>query len=321
MKILVVGLQKNGKLVSLTFEAIEAAKSLGAEISTVVLAEDAETLAAEIASRGGGTVMAVSNPALKYFNDECCTRVIRELISRQKPDLVFGPATLYGKALFSRLAGCLGAAMASDVTGITNENGKVTVTRPSFGGSVIAQVASASNDGPFFVTIRPKVFPESKEGPGQVVTESVDSSCFETRTTVIDMKVESTGSVNLTEADIIVSAGRGIKAQENVDLVKNLAASMGAAFGASRAIVDAGWVPYSMQVGQTGKTVNPKLYMAVGISGAIQHLVGMQSAKAIVAINRDKDAPVFNIADYCIVGDLFDVVPALTQKFKAELGK
>jgi len=320
MKVLVVGLQKEGKLVSLTYEAIEAAKSLGAEISTAVLAENAEPLAADIASRGGGTVMAVSNPALKYFNDECYTKVIRELITKHNPDLVFGPATLYGKALFGRLAGCLGAAMASDVTAIANENGTVTVTRPSYGGSVIAQVASTSNDGPFFVTIRPKVFPESMEGPGQVVTESVDSSCFESHTTVIEMKVESAGAVNLTEADIIVSAGRGIKGPENVDLVKELATSLGAAFGASRAIVDAGWVPYSMQVGQTGKTVNPKLYMAVGISGAIQHLVGMQSSQAIVAINRDKDAPVFNIADYSIVGDLFEVVPALTKKFKAELG-
>lgn len=320
MKALVVGMQKDGKLISLTYEAIEAAKSLGAEISTVVLAENAELLAGEIASRGGGTVMAVSNPALKHFNDECYTKVISELIRKHQPDLVLGPANFYGKALFGRLAGSLGAAMASDVTGLAAENGKITVTRPTYGGSVISQVTPASAEGPFFVTLRPRIFSESKEGPGEVSAVAVDPSCFESRVKITDSRVESAGSQNLAEADVIVAAGRGIKGPESLDLVKALAASLGGATGASRAIVDAGWAPYSMQVGQTGKTVNPKLYLAVGISGAIQHLVGMRSAQAIVAINRDKDAPIFNVANYGIVGDLFEIVPALTSKFKAELG-
>jgi len=319
MKVLVVALQKDGKVVSTTYEAIEAAKSIGGEISTVVLAADAETPAREIASRGGGTVVAVSDPALKFYNDESYTRIIGKLITSRSPDIVLGPATFYGKALFSRLAGSLSAAMASDATGLVLEGGKVVVTRPSYGGSVISQVVAAGTDDPFFVTIRPKIFSESKDGPGEVVTEGVDAAQMQVGTAVTEMKVETGGSQNLAEADVVVSAGRGIKGPENFALVQDLADSLNAATGASRAVVDAGWVKYSHQVGQTGKTVNPKLYIAVGISGAIQHLVGMQSSQAIVAINRDKDAPIFNVANYGIIGDLFDIVPALTKKFKAEL--
>ncbi len=318
MKILIFATQKDSGIVAATYEVIEAAKSLGGDICTAVLAENAEPLAAELASRGGGKVLAVSNPALKYFNDEIYTRVMMELISRYSPDLVLGPATFYGKALFGRLAGLGSEALVSDVTGMTLDGDRVVVTRPSYGGSVIEQIVEDGGK-PFFVTVRPKIFPESKDGAGEVVTETVDASCFKSGAKVIEVKVESAGSQNLAEADVIVSAGRGIKGPENAGLVKELADSLGAAFGASRAVVDAGWLSYSQQVGQTGKTVNPKLYIAVGISGAIQHLVGMQTSKTIVAINRDKDAPIFNIANYGIIGDLFEVVPPLTRKFKEEL--
>jgi len=318
MKILTVALQKEGKLAPASFELLEAAKSLGGEISTAVLAADADALAAELASKGGGKVLSVTNPALGFFNDEIYAKVLNELISKHTPDLVLGPATFYGKALFARLAGINGGCMASDVTGLSLEGDQLIATRPAYGGSVISQVI-ANDGGPFFVTLRPKIFPESTEGSGEVVAESVDAACFEAGTVVKEAKVESGGTVNLNEADIIVSAGRGIKSADNVSLVQDLATSLGAAFGASRAIVDAGWTQYSYQVGQTGKTVNPKLYFAVGISGAIQHLVGMQTSKTIVAINKDKDAPIFNIANYGIVGDMFEIVPALTSKFKAEL--
>ena len=318
MKLLVIALQKNGKLTSASLELIEAAKSIGGEIYTAILAADAGSLAQELASRGGGKVLAVSNAALANYNDEAYTKVITELIKKYSPDLVLGPASFYGKALFSRLAAKNGGSMASEATGLSADGDKVVVTRPSYGGSVISSVG-ANDGGPFFVTVRPKIFPESKEGPGEVVEESVDPGCFESKSVVKEVKVEAAGTQNLAEADIIVSAGRGIKGPENVGLITELADVLGAAFGASRAIVDAGWVEYSHQVGQTGRTVNPKLYFAIGISGAIQHLVGMQTSKTIVAINKDKDAPIFNIASYGIVGDLFEVVPALTKKFKAEL--
>jgi len=317
MKTLVIALQKDGKLVAPTFEAIEAAKSLGSELFTAVLAADAGSLASELASRGGGKVLAVANPSLRYFVDDTYARVLSAIISKHKPDLVLCPATFYGKALAARLAAMNGGRMASDVTALTVDGGKIVVTRPSHGGSVIARVAAGG--GPFVVTLRPKIYPESKSGLGEVVAETIDSSLLSGRTNVTEMKQETGGTLNLAEADVIVSAGRGVRGPEGVPVVEELAKAMGAAFGASRAIVDAGWVQYSHQVGQTGKTVNPKLYVAVGISGAIQHLVGMQTSKTIVAINKDKDAPIFSIASYGIVGDLFELLPALSKKFRAEL--
>ncbi len=315
MKVLVIALQKDGKPVSASYEAVEAARSLGGELYTAALAADASAMAAELASRGGGKVLAVSNPALKYFTDDIYARVLSQLISKYSFDLILCPASSYGKALLARLAARHGGAMAADVTAVSADGGKVAVTRPSYGGNVISRV-EPNGAGPFFVSIRPKIFAESKSGSGEVINETVDASLFAGKTVVKEAKGETSGTQNLAEADVIVSAGRGIKGPENVPLVKGLAEAMGAAFGASRAIVDAGWVPYAYQVGQTGRTVNPKLYVAVGISGAIQHLVGMQTAKTIVAINKDKDAPIFNIASYGIVGDLFEVVPALTKNLR-----
>ncbi len=320
MKILTVALQKDGKLVSASYELIQAAKQLGGELHTAVLAENADSLAGELAARGGGKVLAVSDPNLKYFNDEVYVNVLSELIGKYSPDLVIGPATFYGKALFARLAGKLAAPMASDATNIALDGDKLVVTRPHFGGAVLSSLVK-NGDKPYLVTLRPKIYPESKDGAGEVVSETVAAASAAVKSAVKEMKVESAGSVNLTEADVIVSAGRGIKGPENIPMMQELADSLGAALGASRAIVDAGWIAYSHQVGQTGKTVNPKLYVAVGISGAIQHLVGMRSSGTIVAVNKDKDAPIFNIANYGIVGDAFEVVPALTKKFKAELQK
>ena len=318
MKILAVALQKDGKLVPSSFELIEVAKSLNGELTSLILAENAGPLAEELASRGGGKVLAVSNPSLKYFNDEIYVKVIKALSSKYSPDLVLGTASFYGKALFGRLAASCHGAMVSDVSSIATNDDKLVATRLTYGGSVVSKVGKNA-EGPFFVTVRPKIYAESKDGAGEVVEESVDSSTFEARMTVKEMKLESGGAVSVTEADVIVSAGRGIKGPENLPMMQELANSLGAALGASRAIVDAGWIPYSHQVGQTGKTVNPKLYMAVGISGAIQHLVGMQTSGTIVAVNKDKEAPIFNIANYSIIGDAMELVPALTKKFKAEL--
>jgi len=318
MKILNIALQKDGKLTAASYELIEAAKSVGGEIHTLILAENATDMAQDLVAHGGGKVIAVSNPALKFVNDDIYCKVIKEIATRYSPDLILGSASFYGKSLFGRLAAVLNAPMASDITNIEADGDSIIATRPSHGGSVIAKIG-AKDAKPFCATIRMKIYPESKDGAGEVIEESIDASLFESKMTVKEMKVESAGALNLTEADIIVSAGRGIKGEENLPLVNELADSLGGAVGASRAIVDAGWIPYSHQVGQTGKTVNPKLYIAVGISGAIQHLVGMQTSKNIVAINKDKDAPIFNIANFGIVGDALEIVPALTKKFKEAL--
>ena len=317
MKILTIALQKNGQLTSASYELIEAAKNLGGEISTLIMAENATPLAEDLASHGGGKVIAVSNLSLKYLNDEIYCKVIKEVVEKYSPDVVLGSASFYGKSLFGRLSAVLGSAMASDVTNLEADGDSIIATRPSYGGSVIAKIGNAGAK-PFCATVRMKIYQESKDGSGEVIQETVSDSCFESKMTVKEMKVESAGALNLTEADVIVSAGRGMKGPENLPMIQELADSLNGAVGASRAIVDAGWIAYSHQVGQTGKTVNPKLYIAVGISGAIQHLVGMQTSKNIVAINKDKDAPIFNIANYGIVGDALEIVPALTKRIKAE---
>lgn len=318
MKILTIAIQKNGNLINPSFELLEAAKQLKGEIFTAVLAEDASSLASELASAGGGKVLAVSNPALKYFNDDIYVKVLSSLIAKYAPDLILTSATFYGKALMSRLAAANSSPMVSDVTKIADEDGNLVATRPGYGGSVINKIGNNS-EKPFYITVRPKIYTESKEGDGEVIEESVDASLFESKMIIKEVKDESAGAVSLTEADVIVSAGRGIKSADNIPMVKDLAKALGGAFGASRAIVDAGWTEYANQVGQTGKTVNPKLYIAIGISGAIQHLVGMQTSQTIVAINKDKDAPIFNIANIGIVGDAAEIVPALTNKFKSAL--
>jgi len=316
MKALLIAEQKEGNLSNVSLELITAAKEIGAEIMTAVLAESADSIASTLASKGGGKVLAVSNPALKYFNDEICAKVIGKLIEKYQPDIVIGPATFYSKGLVARLAAMNDGAMASDVTGLSAEGDKITVRRPTYGGNVLMDI-TAKEGKTFYITVRPKIFAESSGGDGEVSSETIDDSLFQSKSQVKE-RVGSTGQkVALTEADIIVSVGRGIRGPEKIEIIQKLADSLNAALGASRAIVDAGWIDYPHQVGQTGKTVNPKLYFAIGISGAIQHLVGMQSSKTIVAINRDKDAPIFNIASYGIVGDLFEVVPALTAKIEA----
>ena len=319
MKALVIGQQKQSKLSGISFELIGAARSIGAELQSVILAANAAPLAEELASHGGGQVLAVSHPKLEAFNDEIYTKVIGSLIAKHKPDLVLAGATFYGKALMSRLAAKNGGKMVSDVNGLSIDGDTVVARHPCFGGNVSASCSASDGPFPLFITVRPKIFAESSEGAGEVVAESVPDDCYEVETDITQVKIEASGTVTLSEADIIVSAGRGIRGPENVPLIQSLARSMKAAFGASRAIVDAGWVPYANQVGQTGRTVNPKLYVAVGISGAIQHLVGMQTSKTIVAINKDKDAPIFAVANYGIVGDLFEIVPALTARFEKEL--
>lgn len=318
MKILTIADQKDNVLSNVSFEAIGAAKSLGGEVSTALLAGDAGDMPGKLKAKGVN-VFSFVHPELKYFQDEAYARILKGLIDREKPDLVIGSATFYGKGLMARLAALCGSGMAADCVGVSMDGDTVTARRPAYGGNVFFTVQS-NGSGPFFITTRPKAIAEADDAEGgEVVEESVDESALAVRAKVTGRDAQAGGQVSLTEADIVVAGGRGIRGAENFKLIKELADSLGAAVGASRAIVDAGWVEYMHQVGQTGKTVNPKLYIAVGISGAVQHLVGMRSSKTIVAINRDKDAPIFNISTYGIVGDLFDIVPVVTEKVKAAM--
>ncbi|MCK5127079.1 MAG: electron transfer flavoprotein subunit alpha/FixB family protein [candidate division Zixibacteria bacterium] len=315
MKILTIADQKVNVLSNVSFEAIGAAKSLGGEVCTALLCGEAGEMANQLSAKGS-KVFVFAHAELTNFNDEAYASIIKTLIDREKPDVVIGSATFYGKALMARLAALCGGGLASDCTGLSLEGDAVTALRPAYGGNVFYTIQNNASTS-FFVTVRPKALPEAgDDGGGEVITETVDEAMLNTKAKVKERVAGSGGKVSLTEADIVVAAGRGIRGAENVGMIEEMADSMGAAFGASRAIVDAGWTEYSNQVGQTGKTVNPKLYIAIGISGAVQHIVGMRASKTIVAVNRDKDAPIFSIANYGIVGDLFEIVPALTKKFK-----
>ena len=316
--------QRNGAISSGAFELLAVARALadssGGAVTAVLFGHDVGDLAAQLAARGADRAIVADDPALAHFVDDQYTDLLLRWITAEKPDLVIGSSTLYGRALFSRLAAKLGAGLVADAGGIELTGGVPHVTKATYGGKAFTEYIFTGVK-PWLVTVRPKSFEGSpvRGSQGSVETRPADG-LGTARVHVVSAESVGAGSVPLTEADIIVSGGRGLKGPDNYKMVEDLARVLGAASGASRAIVDAAWVPYDKQVGQTGKTVNPKLYVACGISGAIQHLVGMQSARVIVAINKDVDAPIFKVASFGIVGDLFAYLPEITRVFKQKLG-
>lgn len=321
--------QKKGKVQPVVFELLakarELAQDLGSEVSALLFGERLEEEVQELIWRGADCVYVVENRALANYQDEPYTNVIVELIKKYKPEIVLCGATSIGRSLISRVAIKIKTGLTADCTGLDIEAQRKILlqTRPAFGGNIMATIISP-NFRPQMATVRHKVFPESTSDmkrKGKIIRENFDGNLLTSRTRLLDIVEEITSTVNLAEADIIVSGGRGLAAPENFKLVQDLAAVLGGAVGASRAAVDAGWMPYSHQVGQTGRTVSPKIYIACGISGQIQHLVGMQSAKIIVAINKDPDASIFKVATYGLVGDLFAILPTLTKRFKEVLKK
>jgi electron transfer flavoprotein alpha subunit len=260
-------------------------------------------------------VVVFEDAAFAAYATEAWSRALAHAIAESKASVVLLPFTALGKDLAPRVAAKVGAGLASDCVGFEVKGGKLVARRPVYAGKAYATVEWAGE--PQMATLRPNVFPLGSPDPSrkaEVVKASVDAS---SRARVAAAKATSAGKLQLTEAQVIVSGGRGLKGPEHFPLVEGLAEAMGAAVGASRAVVDAGWVDHQMQVGQTGKTVSPSLYVACGISGAIQHLAGMSSSKCIVAINKDPDAPIFKVANYGIVGDVFEVLPKLTEAAKA----
>ncbi|MCD6116928.1 FAD-binding protein [bacterium] len=318
--------QREGEIQSVVYELIGAgqrlAKERGSELSAVLFGSNLnDSVLLDLFQRGADKVYIADDPVLEQFNDEAYSRILVKLINEHKPEIVLAGATALGRALIPRVAVELKTGLTADCTGleIDSETGHLLQTRPAFGGNIMATIL-CEHTRPQMATVRHKVMPEAaldtSKTMGEVVRVDVTSQDAATRTKVLEVVKELEDTVNIAEADVIVSGGRGLKSPENFEMLKDLAKVLGGAVGASRAAVDAGWISYSHQVGQTGKTVKPKVYIAVGISGAIQHLVGMSSADVIIAVNKNPDAPIFEVADYGLVGDLFEIVPELTKRFK-----
>jgi electron transfer flavoprotein alpha subunit len=316
--ILAITEQRNGALRKVSFEVVAAARSLaaglgGATVDTLVLGSGLPTGVDQLGPAGANRVLQATHESFGLYSPDGYTATIAQ-VGPQYSAIVFA-ASAMGRDLAPRVAARLGVACATDVTAVGVEGGKVTVTRPVYAGKALQKVTLSG--GPAIVSIRPNTFRADGRtgGSAEVVTIPVPS--FDPRVTVREIKTPPVAALDVTEAPIVVSGGRGLKEPANFKLIEELAAAFGgAAVGASRAVVDAGWREHGAQVGQTGKTVAPSLYVAVGISGAIQHLAGMRTSKVIVAINKDKDAPIFKVADYGIVGDLFEVVPRLTEEVR-----
>jgi len=321
--------QKRGKVQSVAYELLGKARDLALKlkcsVSGVFIGNDLGDQLDELICHGADNIYLVEAPELAEFQDEPYTNVLVELIKKHHPEIVLCGATAIGRSLISRVAIRVKAGLTADCTGLDIDPEKKILlqTRPAFGGNIMATIISP-NYRPQMATVRHKVMQPmepDKRRKGKIIRESFDAELYFSRTRLLDIVEEVESLVNLAEADIIVSGGRGMGGPENFKLLEVLAHVLGAAVGSSRAAVDAGWMPYSHQVGQTGRTVAPKIYIACGISGQIQHLVGMQSSKIIVAINKDPDAPIFKIATYGIVADLFQVIPALTKRFQETLKK
>lgn len=327
----VFGEQRRGRVQSVVFELVgkgrELADALGQELTVVVLGNGMDEGARELLKYPVDQVILVEAPALRDYQAEPYGRVFADLVKKNKPAVVLAGATSIGRSFLSRVAVEVRTGLTADCTGLEigrdgDEDGLLLQTRPAFGGNIMATIITPDHR-PQMATVRHKVMkPASPDGGrgGSVVKIEPDAAMLVSRAELLDFVEEVGDTVNIVEADIIVSGGRGLGAPEKFKCIEDLARALGAATGASRAAVDAGWRPYSHQVGQTGKTVQPKLYIACGISGAVQHLVGMQSSDVIVAINKDPDAPIFQVATYGIVGDLFQVVPELTKCLAARAG-
>ena len=321
--------QDAGHIESITYELLgegrKLADDLGMKLCAVLMGTDVQGMADTLITRGADKVYMVDRPELEYFKDEPYAAVMIDLVNKHKPNIVLCGATTVGRSLISRVAVSVNAGLTADCTGlhIDPETKNLIQTRPAFGGNIMAQIETPFHR-PQMATVRHKVMQESAEDTsrtGETELYEVAEAILKARTNRLKMVPEEDNIVNIAEADIIVSGGRGLQKPENFAILHELAEVIGGGVGASRAAVDADWIPYSHQVGQTGKTVCPKIYIACGISGQIQHLAGMSSADIIVAINKDPDAPIFKAATYGIVGDALTIVPLLTDAFRKALGK
>jgi electron transfer flavoprotein alpha subunit len=315
----IVAEQRDGALRKISYELASTARkladTLGEEVCAVLCGSGIEGIAGQLGKYGVDKVFVADAPALDPYTTDAHAAAVAKIVKENDPSILFLGASTQGRDLSARLVGKLATGMGTDCVDAKIVDGKLLLTRPMYAGKCFGEVAISSF--PQMATLRPNVFPAvENQKAGEVVKFDPALDESKLRTKVLEVQKDASGKVDLTEANIIVSGGRGMKGPENYAIIEELAAVLGATVGASRAAVDAGWRPQTDQVGQTGKIVSPNLYIACGISGAIQHLAGMGSSKVIVAINKDAEAPIFARADYGIVDDLFKVVPELTQACK-----
>jgi electron transfer flavoprotein alpha subunit len=300
----------------------EAARLSGGQVEAVWLTDKASAGGLQQLGEWGATrVWLLENAAYAPYRSEVWTGAVAELAAQESPKAILGPVTSRQREFIARLAARLGVGLAADCVAFAMDGAQLVATRPIYAGKLLARVAWAK--GPWVATLRPNVFRPAEAQPGK--TAAVERPAVSVPPAVmkfVERREEaSTGLPELAEAETVISGGRGMKGPENYVILEDLAHVIGAAVGASRAAVDAGWRPHRFQIGQTGRTISPKLYLGFGVSGAIQHLAGMRTSKVIVAVNKDPEAPIFKIADYGIVADLFEVVPELTKEFKKLLEK
>ncbi|OQY95216.1 MAG: hypothetical protein B6D41_06425 [Chloroflexi bacterium UTCFX4] len=320
--ILIIAEGRADGLKKVSFELVNVAQplaaALGGAVQGAVVGSNVGAWANTLAQTGVTQVYVADDAGLQNFAPESYTTALAALIHAAQPAVVLFGATGWGKEVSARVAAQLDWGLATDCTAAQIVNGALVLTRPVYAGKAIAQVQAKSF--PIMASIRPNIAPPAETNKTAAPIQAVTITLKEPRAQVVETVAQQKSKVDLGEANVVVAGGRGVKGPEGFAPLNELADTLNAAIGASRAAVDAGWIDYTHQVGQTGKTVAPKLYIAAGISGAIQHLAGMSSSKVIVAINKDPDAPIFKVADYGIVGDLFDVVPALNAAIKKEQG-
>lgn len=321
MKVLVFIEQRDGKIKSSAHEALTVGFKLAgssANLAAVLVGNSVASQAGQLAGWGADTVYTADGADLGLYNVQSYANGVEAAIKTFSPDVVLGVASPMGRDIFPRLAARLDGAILTDLTSVEASGSGVLGTKPMYSGKCIADVAT---DGAkiSFVTIRQNVFPSAKPGSGSATATAVSAAAGDGKLKTIEIRKGKSAKPDLTEASLIISGGRAMGNADNFKILSECADVIGATVGASRAAVDSGYASHDMQVGQTGKTVNPNLYIACGISGSIQHMAGMRTSKVIVAVNTDKDAPIFGVASYGIVGDLFKVVPLMTEQFKALL--
>ena len=328
MKILVVMEQRQGKWNNTSFETLVAAQPIAAAasgtITAVVLGKGVAALADEVAKKNTAEVLLVEHDLLENYTPDAYCVALKQVVEAAKADLVLFPHTSQVRDFAPKLAALLGKGMVGDCVGFRNEGGKLVFVRQMFQGKTAADV-TFTGPGPWFASFQSGAFRADllsahPSGKAPVNTVKVDLKPEDIRTKPLERFKEAKSAVDLTQAPLIVAIGRGIKAPENIPQAEALAKAIGGEIAASRPICDEGWLPMERQIGSSGQTVAPKLYLALGISGAIQHVVGMKGARTIVAVNKDENAPIFEIADYGVVADIFELIPALTEELQKAKG-